>query len=317
MNAELMAMLGGNLGPSNQGEEEEDGKSILSFKAGKMTHVLQPNGKFLVSPDPRRGELNVMFEADNPVKVEWKDRRTTAVVDSLNVMESDNWTFERIDTGKEGERVYLLQTPNSEDSRLFFWMQDKDVETDEVNCVEVNRFLSDASEAAQAAGVVVAPATGGGTTTAGTNASASAVGGGGSDNTNDALMRMMRSNNRADTAAATAASGASPTPSHQVDALSNILQQMGMPQGAAGTATGTDGTSSTLTLADLQGAMAGLATTSPTNNANHTTNTEEEESKNEEKVEEQENNNNDDDDENAATDEMEEETKEEQKDSSS
>jgi 26S proteasome regulatory subunit N13 len=301
MNAELMAMLGGQLGPSNQGEEE-DGKSILTFKAGKMTHVLQPNGKFLVSPDPRRGELNVVYEENNPVKVEWKDRRTTAVVDSLNVMESDNWTFERIDTGKEGDRVYLLQTSKSEDSRLFFWMQDKEVETDEVNCVEVNRFLSDASEAAQAAGVVVAPATGGGTAAAGT--SASAVGG-----SDDALVRMMLSNNR-DTAAATTASGASPTASHQVDALSNILQQMGMPQGAG---TATDGTS-TLTLADLQGAMAGLATTSPTN-PNDTTNTEEEESKNEEKAEEQEDNN--DNDENSTTDEMEEETKEEQKDSSS
>eukprot|EP00978_Attheya_sp_CCMP212_P007672 scaffold17807_cov51-Attheya_sp.AAC.2 len=174
-----------------------------------MTHVLQPNGKFLVSPDPRRGELNVVFEAANPVKVEWKDRRTTAVVDSLNVMESDNWTFERIDTGKEGERG--IQTTSAASAN---------------------------SHASTSAPAAASPTTG------------------------------------------------------QVDVLSNILGNMGMPQQSAmtpattpalptTTTTGGDGSAGgndaapaegatapavaggTLTLADLQGAMAGLGAPAP------------------------------------------------------
>ena len=59
-------------------------KSILNFKAGKMTTTLQPNGKYLVEPDKRRGELHIVYvsgvaggaSGGSRVKLEWKDRRT-------------------------------------------------------------------------------------------------------------------------------------------------------------------------------------------------------------------------------------------------
>ena len=57
-------------------------KSILNFKAGKMTTSLQSNGKYLVEPDKRRGELHVVYvsgatgSGGGRVKLEWKDRRT-------------------------------------------------------------------------------------------------------------------------------------------------------------------------------------------------------------------------------------------------
>ena len=58
-------------------------KSILNFKAGKMTTSLQSNGKYLVEPDKRRGELHVVYVSGvsgngvgGRVKLEWKDRRT-------------------------------------------------------------------------------------------------------------------------------------------------------------------------------------------------------------------------------------------------
>ena len=46
-----------------------------------MTTTLQSNGKYLVEPDKRRGELLVVYvsgvgASGGRVKLEWKDRRT-------------------------------------------------------------------------------------------------------------------------------------------------------------------------------------------------------------------------------------------------
>ena len=42
MNADLLAMLGGGVPSASASRQEPEGKSILSFKAGKMTTTLQP-----------------------------------------------------------------------------------------------------------------------------------------------------------------------------------------------------------------------------------------------------------------------------------
>merc|ERR1712071_655387 len=69
--------------------------------------------------------------------------------------------------------------------------------------------------------------------------------------------------------ATTANASSSNNNQQQVDALSNILGNLGMPQPSAtsastpAAATAPNTTGGTLTLADLQGAMAGLATHSP------------------------------------------------------
>lgn len=112
-------------------------KSILSFKAGKMNTTLQPNGKFLVEPDTRRGELHVVWQSsassagtsagdtnnnanNGTLRIEWRDRRTKTVVNTIGpIFGSDNATFERVETGKEGDRVYLLCVGN--ENRHFFW----------------------------------------------------------------------------------------------------------------------------------------------------------------------------------------------------
>lgn len=96
MNAELLAMLGSVPGVSVRMNAEP--KTLLSFKAGKMNAERQSNGKFLVKPDPRRGTLDVTWTPvshgrdsgssnnnnNGMLKLEWKDRRTRAVVDSIN-----------------------------------------------------------------------------------------------------------------------------------------------------------------------------------------------------------------------------------------
>ena len=54
--------------------------------------------------------------------VEWKDRRTMTTVNTYPIFPNDNATFERVETGNDADRVYLLSSgTNSSDSRHFFW----------------------------------------------------------------------------------------------------------------------------------------------------------------------------------------------------
>jgi 26S proteasome regulatory subunit N13 len=53
----------------------------------------------------------------------------------------DDATFSRVDTGREGDRVYLLQYKNSA-RRFFFWMQHKDSSRDEELAKKVNDFMN-------------------------------------------------------------------------------------------------------------------------------------------------------------------------------
>ena len=156
-------------------------------------------------------------------------------------------------------------------------MQDKDATPDEDICVKVNLYMSDSDSAATAAGSSSATGTSGGSTPA--------VGpGNGMDNAE--LLRIMQGalgsgggiNDGAGAHTTTVPGDASiPTAMPgQVDALGNILESLGMPQPngtpagerdagrGEGTATAAAaGGGGGLTLADLQGAMAGLATASP------------------------------------------------------
>jgi len=352
MNADLLAMLGG-AGPSSAStsRRETEGKTILSFKAGKMNTTLQPNGKYLITPDPRRGTVALTWHATSSsssssntnannngglLKFEWTDRRTRTTVDSLTIFPGDNVTFTNITTGRPKDRVYLLQYGSNTDQMFFYWMQDKEEgNEDEDNCVKVNVYSADPNEAKSAANGGVLPTDAGAAEAAGggeggedaggpassaASASRAAVtarrtggldmtglGGGGLDNA--ALMQILGGLNARDTPSAQNASDTTATAAAggtgsagggaqgQVDALSNILENLGMPQpigsapmtpGAAlaPTASTTSATPATakasnttttpaaparsttntgkgLTLSDLQGAMATLATTSP------------------------------------------------------
>ena len=113
--------------------------SILDFKSGKMNATFKPNGKYLVEPDMRRGELHVVYCSSSSsssnaaaigttsdivprpppatLKLEWRDRRTRTTVDTYAL--DANSTFERVETGRGGDRVYLLQ--RSGRRRSFFW----------------------------------------------------------------------------------------------------------------------------------------------------------------------------------------------------
>lgn len=45
--------------------------------------------------------------------------------------------YKKVDTGREGERVYLMEIAGNR--RFFYWMQDKDSDKDEVGMRACNR----------------------------------------------------------------------------------------------------------------------------------------------------------------------------------
>ena len=100
-----------------------------------MTTALQPSGKFLIEPDTRRGDLHVVWTktsassvraganasslvAGGHLGLQWKDRRTRATVDTIAIFPEDAATYERVPTGRDGDRVYLLTVG---ENRHFFW----------------------------------------------------------------------------------------------------------------------------------------------------------------------------------------------------
>ncbi|KAL9178432.1 hypothetical protein ACHAXT_003762 [Thalassiosira profunda] len=305
-NADLLSLLGGAAAPSRGGATTSGTTetSILHFKAGKMTPTLQPNGKYLVEPDARRGELHVVWTAapsaaaaagggaanasatasgannsgnngnaaapNGHLQLEWRDRRTQTAVNTIRIFAEYDATFQRVETGREGDRVYLLTCGAGADARHFFWMQDRDAKPDDDLCAKVNLYMADPAEASQAAGTAAA-ASGDGTADG-------AAATGGMDNAE--LLRLMQGALGPDEGgrlATVPGNDAIPTAAPgQVDALGNILENLGVPRPSGGVpagertadsageeaaaAAGGTAAGGGLTLADLQGAMAGLAT---------------------------------------------------------
>jgi len=222
MYSDLLDVLGG--GSSLAGNRREPEKHVAtSFKAGKMNLELQENGKYWVTPDTRRGTVQLVW-TDSQLKWEWMARRDNTVVDSFQVHQGA--TFERIDTPTG--RIFLLSEP-----RTMYWMQDASDEKDDDIVVQVNQYLTNPQEAKP-------------------DDDEEEVDEEETSGEDDALAQAIR-NSTAEQQATTSTTTTSSN--NQVDALSNILENLGMPQQAA-----SSGTTGTLTLADLQGAMSGLAT---------------------------------------------------------
>mmetsp|Transcript_756 Transcript_756/g.894 ORF Transcript_756/g.894 Transcript_756/m.894 type:complete len:462 (+) Transcript_756:33-1418(+) len=319
MYSDLLDVLGGQDGNASGTTRQnrnggDDGQKhvALRVKAGKMDMELLDNGNYHVSPDNRRGQIQLVWDrSSSTLQWEWYDRRAKTVVDSYTIGASDaESTFERVSTGTDKDRVFLWQRPQvmSEDHPQFtmYWMQDLPLEEgkddgdddndneddeermdDDTIVVKLNQFLtnpSDANPDAASSTTETAP-----TTNDNPHATADAT-----NSSTEALLQVMQGGGTTATGTATDRTAAAPTGS-QVDALSNILENLGMPpqpttssetsasapldttatttgttDNAAGSTTAADASTSataggtgTLTLADLQGAMAGLATSTP------------------------------------------------------
>merc|ERR1712226_528049 len=195
------------------------------------------------------GEVRLVFDKDTSLlQWQWFDRRAQKVVDRHMIPVTSNGagTFERVPlSGKKHARDRVYVWTHYEDDNTtkpkydMFWMQDESEEKEDETVAKVNQYLADPASAVPKDAT---PATG--TTASSSNGSG---------------------NN----------ASSSSNQQSQVDALSTILENLGMPQSASeggstdnnDSSPGGEGESGagaeragggTLTLADLQGAMAGM-----------------------------------------------------------
>jgi 26S proteasome regulatory subunit N13 len=236
MYSDLFDALGGGGGPSrdnatsnSNSSTSTEPKPLLSFKAGKVDLALQDSGKYTATPDTRRGQVNLKYNDDDDLIWEWYDRREKTVVDTIQV--TDPAKLERAMVPKSqdastNDRVYYWKLDNE---WKMIWLQDKTEDPELID--KVNDILAKPKKPTEETSTAGAAATGPASTRS--PASTSSVS----------------------------------TTARQVDALSNILENLGMPQGdaaAAASSTSADAAAApapaagTLTLADLQGVMAGL-----------------------------------------------------------
>ena len=86
-----------------------------------MTVKSAANGKFLVTPQLEKGKVCLSRGDDQLLHFQWVDRQTGASPEDFIIF-PDDAHFEKVDTGRPDDRVYILQYKNSS-RRFFFWMQ--------------------------------------------------------------------------------------------------------------------------------------------------------------------------------------------------
>jgi hypothetical protein len=227
------ALGGGSNNASTSTSTRDEPKPLLSFKAGKVDLALQENGKFWATPDTRRGQVNLKYNDDSHLVWEWYDRREKTVVDTIRVTEPvklERASVPKSQDADSNDRVYSWKLDNE---WRMIWLQDK--EEDAALIEKVNEILKNPTKPAEEEGADNNASSSGGPVSA-------------------------RSPGDASTSSAS-------TTARQVDALSNILENLGMPQGETHNPTTTPSSAEsapaaaaggTLTLQDLQGVMAGL-----------------------------------------------------------
>lgn len=230
MYSDLFDALGGgaqNVSTSTSRHREEP-EPLLSFKAGRVDMTLQDNGKYSCVPDTRRGQVNLRYGDDSQLIWEWYDRREKAVVDTIRITDPVSLKRAAVPPSQDkdtNDRVYYWKLDNE---WRMIWLQD--MEEDLELIPKANEILKHPTKPSEVDAEAAAAA----------NSAADSA----------------RSPGDASTSSVS-------TTTRQVDALSNILENLGMPQGDGTTPPVPTG--GTLTLSDLQGAMAALQTrqTSP------------------------------------------------------
>ena len=130
--------------PGEMGARQSE--AIISFKAGKcILSQRQSNGKFTVTPDKRRGTLSLSKSSDGLMNLRWSDRSTGILEDHRSIVPGEV-TFKKCRTGRENDRVYLLQFTQAQQP-LMFWMQEKSSEKDLENASKVNEYANNPAAA--------------------------------------------------------------------------------------------------------------------------------------------------------------------------
>ncbi|KAF3551089.1 hypothetical protein DY000_02002750 [Brassica cretica] len=103
---------------------------MLEFRAGKMS--LQGTR---VVPDARKGLVRIARGEEGLVHFQWLDRTLNAD----QIVFPDEAIFEKVN--QSSDRVYILKF-NSDDRKLFLWLQEPRAEGDADICSAVNQYLN-------------------------------------------------------------------------------------------------------------------------------------------------------------------------------
>jgi len=115
------------------------------------TVPIEGGKKFKVKPDPRKGMLTLERGIDGMLHIYWKLRPTATVCEDFNIFPGAQ-TFEKVDTGREDDRIYLLQCKGQE-RRRFFWMQEPNAEKDKDNLKQLADAMALGGHAMSAGGM--------------------------------------------------------------------------------------------------------------------------------------------------------------------
>uniref|UniRef100_K3XBB6 Uncharacterized protein n=1 Tax=Globisporangium ultimum (strain ATCC 200006 / CBS 805.95 / DAOM BR144) TaxID=431595 RepID=K3XBB6_GLOUD len=178
---------------------------LVSFNAGKMVVKPTANGKFLITPDLKKGKICLSRGDDQLLHFQWMDRQSGTSPEDFIIF-PDDASFSKVDTGREGDRVFLLQYKNSS-RRFFFWMQNKDSSRDDELVKKVNDCMNNVQQS-----------------TSGSEGGRGA-GAGNVQLDHNAIMQMLGAMG----AGEQGRGGAGGQTSVQMSELQNILQNMGLP----------------------------------------------------------------------------------------
>uniref|UniRef100_A0AAV1VAA1 Proteasomal ubiquitin receptor ADRM1 n=1 Tax=Peronospora matthiolae TaxID=2874970 RepID=A0AAV1VAA1_9STRA len=241
MAASLFPQFGNVFGtPSSAGRNE-----LVSFHAGKMTVKAAANGKFLVTPQLEKGKVCLSRGDDQLLHFQWVDRQTGASPEDFIIF-PDDAHFDKVDTGRPDDRVYILQYKNSS-RRFFFWMQNKDASRDE----ELVKKVNDAMNNAQAA----------------SSNDGGRVSGNNVQLDHNAIMQMLGAMSAGDQGRGGVSGGGvgGGGQAVQMSELQNILQNMGLPAEAQSTASSPATSAVSSSQASQNGGgISTAATTAPT-----------------------------------------------------
>jgi hypothetical protein len=134
----MQQMMQGGMAPPGVGEP------LATLRAGKMECKNSPTtaGKFLISPILDKGQIQLTKDEQGILKFQWKNRISDAIDPTCDHMVfPGDASFKKVNTGRENDRVVLLQFTSNASRRFFFWLQDKNEDKDEELITKFNDIL--------------------------------------------------------------------------------------------------------------------------------------------------------------------------------
>lgn len=116
--------------------------TLVQFPAGKCVLTPLPTGKYQVTADPRRGQIQLTKGIDDLLHFKWVNLASGAVEDDRVVMGGE-CKFKKVKTGRDNDpkdRVFMLKFSGNP-KPLMFWMQDPDSSKDEESVKKTNVLL--------------------------------------------------------------------------------------------------------------------------------------------------------------------------------